>query len=261
MIQHERTLQAGISIVCAVRNRSQPLVFTIPTWLENKHVSQIIIVDWNSDAVLWDELAKLDIPGWPDERVSIVRAEQQQKWSIARAINLGSLLVEHEYLFKLDADILMTDRIVVRPKRESTFVAGNWRTASCKQDVYLNGTMLVATSDFRSTGGYDERYVGYGWDDSDLYDRLQSQGLKRQDFRRKTLFHLPHSDGKRINKDSVSGSTPAECIENARRETLRREPWSACSDRIQWDIERATESQRHFLAREVSQQDQGNDSV
>lgn len=56
------------------------------------------------------------------------------------------------------------------------------RSAPDENAWHLNGVVLLRRSDFFAIGGYDERFRGYGWDDTDLYTRLSEAplGLRRR---------------------------------------------------------------------------------
>lgn len=223
-------LKPGISVVCAVKNRSLPLRYSIPSWLSHPNVCQLILVDWCSDVPVHLQLKEADIPGWPDSRVSVVRIEQQPVWNLARAYNLGLRFVVGECIFKADADIVMVGDIVERkPTPGETFLAGNWANARNRNETFLNGSLLIATNDMLSVGGYDERVDRYGWDDDDLYQRLRNRNLRRIGFKHGVLFHLPHSDRSRIAHQTTVSNNPKESVQVQRILAEHRKPWSATS--------------------------------
>jgi hypothetical protein len=47
-------------------------------------------------------------------------------------------------------------------------------------------------------GGYDERLQQYGWDDSNMYERMEAFGARARNFTRRdasgeqTINHIPH---------------------------------------------------------------------
>eukprot|EP00890_Picochlorum_soloecismus_P003917 jgi/Picsp_1/4526/NSC_06747-R1_possible glycosyltransferase len=80
---------------------------------------------------------------------------------------------------------------------DSKFLAGSWKMAANENELHLNGLFLIKKSLLSSIGGYDERIQGYGWDDSDLYVRLQNQGYSQAPLNSKSLKHVPHGHGSR----------------------------------------------------------------
>jgi hypothetical protein len=41
-----------ISLICACKNRNEPLQISLSSWLLKKEITEIIIVDWSSDEPL-----------------------------------------------------------------------------------------------------------------------------------------------------------------------------------------------------------------
>jgi GT2 family glycosyltransferase len=56
----------------------------------------------------------------------------------------------------------------------------------------LGGLMYIYREDFDAVNGYNEYIQTYGYDDIDLYDRLQAMGLKKIGTEEGTAIHLPH---------------------------------------------------------------------
>jgi glycosyltransferase involved in cell wall biosynthesis len=75
---------------------------------------------------------------------------------------------------------------------EGSFVTGSWEKARNENETHLNGTVLLSRNDFLKVNGYSEYISTYGWDDSDLYIRLENLGLKRVFFNFDTLHHIEH---------------------------------------------------------------------
>ncbi|KAJ3342135.1 hypothetical protein HDU93_003351 [Gonapodya sp. JEL0774] len=104
----------------------------------------------------------------------------------------------------------------------NSFLSGNWRTASTENDFHLNGDFAVRVADFHAIRGYDERIQTYGWDDSDLYERLMrlgatgGNGTRKVDIPAGSLTHIAHSDS-----DRVSGRGGRRNLTNLAFEILR----------------------------------------
>jgi hypothetical protein len=98
-----RGLEEGISIINASKNRTENLKKSLQTWLKQKEVSEIILVDWSCDTPLENELQEfLD-----DKRIKIVRVENQPQWLLSKAFNLAIDFVTKDKILKLDADIML----------------------------------------------------------------------------------------------------------------------------------------------------------
>lgn len=247
----------GFSIVCGVKDRVEPLRYTIPTFLQLEMARQIVLVDWSSSVPLIDSLAELDIPGWPDPRVIITRVVDQPHWNLAKALNVGMRLVNQPVTLKVDADILILSNIDDNlPKVGKSFVAGNWRIESGNQ-IHLNGTTIFGTEDFRNVGGYDERIDSYGWEDDDLYRRLQANGLERCQLNHRRFFHLPHSNTTRMAHQKPCSPDPVNPIRNSwlnQKISKRRAPWNRDYRQSKYQILTINETQRHVVVQEQTDQ-------
>lgn len=160
----------GISLVTACMNRQRNLLKALPTWLATA-ADEIIVVDWSSTQPLAQQLAHID-----DPRLKVVRIEGEKRWVLTHAFNVGLRMAQHERIFKLDADIVLTPEFLERNTfGPGEFVRGFWKTAVDAGDPdqrYINGSFGAFKNDLRPLGYYNERILTYGWDDSDLYGRL-----------------------------------------------------------------------------------------
>ena len=48
----------------------------------------------------------------------------------------------------------------------------NGNIARNENEIHFNGQLICNTTDFKVVNGYNERITTYGYDDTDLYDRL-----------------------------------------------------------------------------------------
>ncbi|KAJ3342720.1 hypothetical protein HDU93_001292 [Gonapodya sp. JEL0774] len=110
-----------------------------------------------------------------------------------------------------------------------SFVSGNWRTAVTENDFHINGDFAARAADLHAVRGYDERIQTYGWDDSNLYERLKvlrsndkRNGTRQLDFPAGSITHIQHTDYMR-----VSGQGGRRKITNVEFETLRNSLLSA----------------------------------
>eukprot|EP00737_Agarophyton_chilense_P001047 gb/GEZJ01001162.1/.p1 GENE.gb/GEZJ01001162.1/~~gb/GEZJ01001162.1/.p1 ORF type:complete len:524 (-),score=80.65 gb/GEZJ01001162.1/:1324-2895(-) len=60
--------------------------------------------------------------------------------------------------------------------------------------------MVMRRSAFWNVGGYDERIQTYGWDDEDLYTRLQASKMEKLNVSYDHVNHVSHDDGKRAQR-------------------------------------------------------------
>jgi len=180
----------GISLITAVKNREEMLRQTLPTWLANPEIDEIIIVDWSSDNSIEDLLA-----GFRDDRIFLAIVNDQAKWVLSYAYNLAARLASKDKILKIDADVkIMPGFFGKHQLKPGLFFTGNWRIARNENETHLNGMAFYFRSDFFMINGYNEFITTYGWDDTDLFDRMIENGLTRSDIDPDALFHIPHED-------------------------------------------------------------------
>jgi glycosyltransferase involved in cell wall biosynthesis len=181
----------GISLVTCCRNRSENLKKALPSWLKLDDVNEIIIVDWSSDTPLERDLKPfLDA----DERIKIVRVEEEEAWILTYAYNAGFRCASHACILKADADIVIAADFFNKNRlSKDQFLAGNWRNVP-EDQAHINGFFLACKSDLADAGGFNEFITNYGWDDDDLYGRLAALGLRRGVIDPDTIYHIPHDD-------------------------------------------------------------------
>jgi len=194
-------LQPGISLVSACMNRNENLKIAVNSWLQLPF-DEIIIVDWSSDEPVTETLADID-----DPRITILRVDDQPRWILTYAFNVGLQAVRYDKLFKLDADIILSpDFIELNPINNGAFLRGSWEAAleSGQDDqVFVNGSFGCHTEDIRQVGFYNEYIRTYGWDDSELYSRLASKGLGTQLLVSSTISHIEQEHSERTENQAI----------------------------------------------------------
>ena len=176
------------------------------SWTKVKGVKEIIVVDWDSNIPTLDTINSIAFPF--DVRVKSVNVHGLGivLWRIGAAFNLGLSHVQCETVLKLDCDTSLHEDFVRHNQIDSVrFRYGDYRnSAGDENSKHLNGVFFAWTSDLRAIHGFDERFGLYGWDDSDLYYRLEHFLLQRNfstasaDFKRNVskvqlIQHLPHT--------------------------------------------------------------------
>ncbi|MBK5928442.1 galactosyltransferase-related protein [Rhodobaculum claviforme] len=203
----------GLSVVTCCRNRTGNLLRALPSWLALAQVDEVVVVDWTSDTPVAEALAQA---GLSDPRILVVRVEDEPRWILTYAFNLGFRVAGFDTILKTDADIVLGPDFPDRNRLEpGCFIAGNWRTAPQGQE-YLNGFFMIARDALMGVGGFNEFIHSYGWDDEDIYTRIEATGLVRRDVDVDTVHHLPHDDAAR------TGGTGGACVTAA--DTLPRDP-------------------------------------
>lgn len=195
IIERLKEFKPGISLVTCCKNRNKELLKTIISWLSHSNINEIVIVDWSSDTPIVDTLKKQNIR---DPRILVVRAENEPYWILSYAFNLGFRLAQFDKILKVDSDFVIHDDFFIRNKLEKhIFIAGNCETQP-KENSHINGFFFVHREALFAVNGFNEYFSFYGWDNEDLYLRLQSFGVERRDLAAETITLLKHEDNFRL---------------------------------------------------------------
>ena len=208
------TPMPGVTIVTCCMNRTENLLKALATWLSLSAIDEVIIVDWCSSEPVANSLARA---GFNDARVRIVRVEDEPRWILSFAFNLGFRLARFDRILKLDADItLMPDYFERNTLPEGSFIAGDWQEAEKGQE-HINGFFYIRQQDLLQVKGFNEFITTYGWDDDDLYERLIRSGLKRTCVDTRSIYHIPHDDAQRLG---AVPAQPTNALEQLNNDTL-----------------------------------------
>jgi hypothetical protein len=222
----DRALTPGTSIVSCCMNRNRNLKKALATWVKLP-VDEIIIVDWSSVEPVIDTVAEFN-----DSRIKVLRVDNEPKWILTYGFNVGLRFASYSKVFKFDADIEVSeDFLTLNQINSNQFVRGYWKTAldeGLDSQVYVNGSFGCNKSDLLNIGFYNELIRTYGWDDSDLYERLSSQcGLETKYLDFKSVLHLEQEESERIenqdvNPDAFLGIIPTTEFNNHRNKFIGR---------------------------------------
>jgi len=190
-----------ISVICACMNRMEILKVNIMSWLNFSEIGEIVIVDWNSKQPLYD-LLKLD------KRIKIVRVEDQKYFNISQAFNLALDNSTLEYVLKLDTDYFLNpyyNFFKSHPVQNDSFYTGCWSYCEENNDIpkpifqHLSGLCYARREYLIAVKGYNEHFNGYGYDDTDLHNRILASGKRKiiinHDY---SVMHIPHSTSERL---------------------------------------------------------------
>lgn len=216
----------SVSLICACKNRYDALRVSLNSWLCFKEITEIIIVDWSSDQSL-SHLVDLD------EKINVIRVENQKYFNQPQPLNLAASIAKNKYILKVDSDYILNpyynffDKYTIDDK---SFVSGKNSYKSpeiyssdhrayvvdfSKMQVdevreycnsyspyfkYLTGLLYITKDNFMKVGGYNESLGKYySYEDDEIYQRLELFGLNHKKIRCDYfLIHIPHQDQKRL---------------------------------------------------------------
>jgi hypothetical protein len=198
LIENSSLNQDQISVLVGVKNRQKALHISLNSWLQHNLIKQIVIVDWSSDI----DLSYLE--SW-DNRIKVVRVEGKLKYSVAEALNTGIPYLHNQKILKLDVDYIINpyfDLAEITNINENEFLAGSWSQYREDNNLgfieNLHGLVCVYKKHLVNIDGYNENIKEYGWEDSDLYERLELNGLQPKNLNfahnHVPMFHIPHKN-------------------------------------------------------------------
>lgn len=207
----------GWSIVTCCKNRNQMLLRNIVSWLKIPEIDEYVIIDWSSETNIENYLKS---NGVTDSRIIFYRIDNQNKWILTWGYNAGLLFANYDKLIKLDCDIYLSPDFIKQNNffnnsDNNVFYTGNWETS---HQLYLNGQMIIKKIDFLRVNGYNENIITYGYDDCDLYKRLNNIGLKRTPIIEiiddtYLINHTDHTNYDRIKYQSINSLNNKMVIE------------------------------------------------
>jgi glycosyltransferase involved in cell wall biosynthesis len=189
-----------VSIICGVMNRFEALRISLESWRNNTdQILEIIIVDWSSDL-------DLGFISEYESRLHIVRIDGKKHYNVSSALNEAIIHVKGDYILKLDADYILNpyyDFFNLNYINDTEFLTGDSSHRILDNSLgflgNLHGLLFAKTQHIKEVGGFQEQVEGYGWEDSDMYNRLEKIGLKRiyLNHSRMSVFHIPHDNNVR----------------------------------------------------------------
>ena len=203
-----------ISAIFSCMNREYNLAKGLPSWLKYEEIGDIVIVDWSSKTPLLDNEFLCGLMD-NDPRIKLVRVSGEKVFNLAKSYNLAFKFTdpENKILLKLDCDYLSLNRgwadnlELKGGELNKFFVTGIEHGTS----PHFCGLMLINKKDFL---GYNENFQGWGYDDNDLYKRLQGRVDQRTfggtpvHVRPPTqvydyVHHFPHGDDLRVENYEI----------------------------------------------------------
>ena len=177
---------AGEHTLCyftVVMNRLHHLKQTLPRNLADNNLAttRFLVLDYNST----DGLQEYILEHFHDElqsgKLEYHRYEHAKYFSHSHSRNLAVKLTDAVYICNIDADNFTGQNfdhyLQLKFSHHPRAVVS---ALSNPQQVYgAFGRMAARREDFIAVGGYDEDFLGYGFEDYDLVSRLQSYGLEK----------------------------------------------------------------------------------
>lgn len=177
------------AFVTTCKGRLKELQQALPTWLELGY--PVTVVDYSCP----DGTAAWLREHHPE--VTVVEIRDKDKFNLAFARNAGVNQTDAVWLCMIDCDVKATRglRGFFRGMSATSLRGRNFfinkPPASC-----LSGTFLIKREDYVYVHGHDEviNYYGAGYDEIEMYWRLERVGAKRGYFPLSFFEHIDHED-------------------------------------------------------------------
>lgn len=196
----------SLTIVTGCKDRVNNLLSVLPSWLffVPHIVQRIVIIDWETktELALNPEIKK--VISEHDHLVTVIRVENVKSWKLSACLNFASRFVTSLTLLKLDCDYkLHPGFFKAHIIQKECFFHGNYKLARDSNETHLNGVLYCWLDQFLRVGGYNEYIQDYGFDDSDLYNRLVKQGFKARYIDFDYVSHISHGDELRVDEPKL----------------------------------------------------------
>jgi glycosyltransferase involved in cell wall biosynthesis len=226
MLHNELYESNKISLVVAVRNRTDNLIKCFPSWFNIDLINEYIIIDFSSDESL---LENPTISSWVDTYgVKVVRVEGETQFNLGKAYNLAFDYATNNNVLKIDADYINLDsswlkQFAIRQPESKYFIHGHFDFG-----FHLSGLCFMRKHIFKK---YREDLSGYGYDEVDMYQRCQDAGAKPILFfdASKYVKHLGHTTNSRSSDYNSKDIEQSElfnrelCQKHSTKKPLRNE--------------------------------------
>jgi radical SAM protein with 4Fe4S-binding SPASM domain len=197
-----------LSFFTVCMGRLHHLKETLPknlAWNADHPDIEFVILDYNSPDGMGEwvqaELAEHLRSG----RLVYYRYDDAQFFSYSHSRNMAARLCSADIICNVDADNLTGPgyaTYVDRQMQDKDLLVGcdleDGVFTTIPNDFGFTGRMAVRRELFLETGGYDEDMIAWGYEDLDLYNRLERRGLRCAPIDRRFLTALPHDDKERI---------------------------------------------------------------
>lgn len=203
------TNQLKISYCIVCMNRLGHLKKTLLKNIEDTSIDQnieFVLLDYNSQDGMMDWVKENLSEHIASGRLMYFRTDEPQEFSHSHSKNMAFKLSTGDILCSINADHFIGESfsaylrehfgnnkaVFVTPQPAKNY-RGPWRPPT---DVF--GKIAVRRVDFHRTTGFDERFIGYGFEDIDFVNRLRMLSVKRCLLDREEFCRfVPHSDHER----------------------------------------------------------------
>lgn len=258
------TFVKRVSLIAACKDRTGFVQTALPTWVAALSArDEIVLVDWGTSTVNHVPLMAV-VEAIGDRRITLITLRKVSSWMLTRAYNLALAHARGQWILKMDCDHTLSSNFLdlhtLPPKpthssnnssNSQSFYYRNSRDVA-QNNQHTAGAFLAHSADLRAVHAYDERIVTYGWEDADLYKRLErpssqhGRDLAPTPFVDSSVRHVRHGDALRLSDQKLTSGTALEAQIN-RVASLSLPQW-ATQERCTYTYQTASNDGRYLFA-------------
>lgn len=183
-----------ISAITTCKDRLAHLQQTLPR-LVGEPFHEVVVVDFDCPDRAGDWVAAT----YPT--VKVVRVAETPIFHLARARNLGAAATSgSEWLFFTDVDTKIEPGFL--GEMASRLAPGGFYLAE-PLAYELYGTIFMTRADYERVGGYDEAIQGWGSEDEDIVEQLETIGRERRSYDARWVSALAHDNESRTRHHRI----------------------------------------------------------
>ena len=186
-----------LTLITTCKNRLDHLRQTLPA-MRRQSFSEVIVVDYGCEQGTSDWVATAH------DGVRCIRVDDDPRFSLARARNIGARAAQTDFICFVDADVILNEDLGAWLRQHAR--PGAFYLSGVRRIPELSGFVICRRAHFEKAGGYDEVFRGWGGEDKDLYDRLRLLGLRELAIPATALTAIRHGDDMRaLGKNDKGG--------------------------------------------------------
>lgn len=207
------TIYYKISFCITCMNRASHIKKTLAKNIKNNAEYpnlEFVLLDYNSS----DDLQEFIFKNFKNElnsgRLVYYQTKKPKYFHMANAKNIAHNLATGDIVCNLDADNFLGKDfafyINISMQKDTNVIGLHQKNGAYipAQISDCGGRIFLTKENFLKLGGYNEEFIGWGYEDTDFKERAFLMGLKKEDIPRGFLRSVFHDDIMRVKNMKVS---------------------------------------------------------
>lgn len=197
---------------------------------------EFVLLDYNSK----DGLQEWVLENFKNElkngRLAYYQTKEPEYFHMAKAKNIAHQLATGDIVCNLDADNYTGKDFaffINSSMQSTTEIIGAYQKSQINDPSFYKssgGRIFLTKKNFLKLGGYDENFIGWGYEDDDFKIRANALGLKKAFIHPFFLSYLPHNNQLReknmeitMEESNKKNKELLECLRNSGRTYVKNE--------------------------------------